>query len=186
MHDDDLTRRDGRAIRTHRPGLTRGPGLSRAAAALPLVLALGLAGCGGAVRDDTGEVTEAGQADAFNLVLGDCLDEPSLAADAEEGTEVSDVRVVPCSEAHDTEVFALFDLADGDYPGDDAVTVQADEGCYAAFADFVGLSYEESELDYYYLTPTEGSWNELDDREVACLIALPGEQVTGTLEASQR
>lgn len=48
-----------------------------------------------AVRDeDSGEVTESGQADVFTLSVGDCLDEQT-------GEEISDVPLVPCSEPHD-------------------------------------------------------------------------------------
>jgi hypothetical protein len=171
---------------THRSPWGTGPATAaRAAAALPLLLALGLvAGCGGADRDATGTVTAAGQEDAFALAVGDCVADPALNGD--DTTEVSDVGVVPCSDPHDTEVFAVFDLADGEYPGDETVTTDADQGCYKEFATFVGVTYEESELDYYFLTPTQESWNAIDDREVACLVGLPGEQVTGSLQGSDR
>jgi len=63
---------------------------------------------------------------------GDCL--------GEEFTKVvSDVLVVPCSEEHVYEVYGEFSLPEGDYPGEDAVTEDADNRCLDLFTDFVGL-----------------------------------------------
>lgn len=158
-----------------------------AALILPLLLATVLAGCGPtAVRDDTGAVATAGTVDAFSVALGDCVSEGGAAAATEEVVEVSQVEVVPCSETHDSEVYAVFDLADGEFPGDEAVMGSADEGCYGAFADFVGLAYEDSALDFGTYFPTEESWNGFEDREVVCLLVDPAGAVTGTLEGAAR
>ena len=127
------------------------------------------------VRDaETQEITEAGQADVFSIKVGDCLNEAS-------GETVTDVPVVPCAEPHDEEAFFEGKLADGDFPGDDAVQAQADEICYGAFTTFAGIAYEDSELDYYPYTPTEIGWNEANDRVVTCMIYDPAAQTTGCL-----
>jgi hypothetical protein len=47
------------------------------------------------------------------------------------------------------------------------------------FATFVGKSYEESALDFNYLSPSEGSWDS-GDREILCLVMGP-DQTTGSL-----
>lgn len=128
-----------------------------------------------AVRDeDSGEVTESGQADVFTLSVGDCLDEQT-------GEEISDVPLVPCSEPHDMEVFGEITLDDGDWPGVDVVGQQADEGCYAQFEAFVGLPYEESTLLFSSYMPTQQGWEEFDDRLVSCLIMDPAGKTTGSL-----
>ncbi|MDF2491979.1 MAG: hypothetical protein K0Q58_557, partial [Microbacterium sp.] len=97
-----------------------------------------------ATRDaDSGEVTGSGEIDVFTLSIGDCL------ADTGAEEEVFDVPVVPCAEPHDYEVYHDFSLPDAEWSEDD-VYAAAEDGCYNEFAGFVGLSYEESVLDFSY------------------------------------
>jgi Septum formation len=118
------------------------------------------------------------EVDAYKLEVGDCF------AEVPEG-ELVTVPVVPCAEPHIYEVYAQLMIPEGDYPGDDAVFEQTDELCIAEFEPFVGLSYEESVLDVFYLSPTEESW--LDgDRAVTCSIYDPGEDVSGSLRGVER
>lgn len=155
--------------------------------ALPFIigfLALGLSACSSTptapVRDETGEITEANDsADVFLLAVGDCTND--------EGTtsgEISSVATVPCADPHDNEAYLSQDLPDGEFPGDEAVATQADEICYGGFADFVGLAYEDSRLEYFPITPTEGSWGE-GDREVLCLVYDGNaEKLTGSMQGT--
>jgi len=132
-----------------------------------------------ATRDaDSGEVTGGGQIDVFTLSVGDCLNDQSA-------EEVYDVPVVPCDQPHDYEVYYDFAVPDGDFVEDD-VTAAADDGCYGAFTEFVGMSYEESALDFTYFTPTQQSWDEGGDRIVSCMIADPSSQTTGSLAGVAR
>ncbi|WP_182112802.1 MULTISPECIES: septum formation family protein [unclassified Actinotalea] len=159
--------------------------LARSAAAVALaVTALALTGCGPdePVRDEeTGEITESSESDVFALQVGDCMNSGELAE------EVESVPTVPCSEPHDSEIFASTELEDGDYPGDDAIFDLADEFCLAEFETFIGVPYDESEIYYQPLAPSEMGWNELDDREVLC-IALDETEggITGSLEGAAR
>lgn len=67
------------------------------------------------------------------------------------------------------------------YPGDDAVGEAAGERCYDAFAGFVGTNYESSVCGFTTLSPSEASWDQIDDREVLCLVAnYDGTKKTGT------
>ncbi len=135
------------------------------------------------VRDaETGEVTEqVDNADVFAVRVGDCLN----TADLDTTDQVSNVPVVPCAEPHDDEVYHAYMLADGDYPGEDAIIAEADNVCVAEFATFVGLSYEESTLDYWPMYPTPGSWSD-GDREVLCIAWDPSGQLTGTVAGAAR
>ncbi|MDT9594112.1 septum formation family protein [Nocardioides zeae] len=155
-----------------------------AAAGFALLAATTLAGCGSdeeATRDaDTNEVTEAGEADVFSLALGDCIDDDGL------GNEVSDVAAVPCAEPHDNEVFHVVEMEGDDWPGDEAVEAAVEEGCVGEFETFVGVAYMDSELDIFPLTPTQGSWEQGDDREILCLIYDPAGPVEGSLEGAAR
>ncbi|HWH29208.1 MAG TPA: septum formation family protein, partial [Mycobacteriales bacterium] len=140
-----------------------------------LVLSLGLAACANddATRDDTGAVATEGSVDAFAIELGDCVADPTAGTDPNEVAEVEEIRAIPCDQPHDGEVYHVFDMPDGEYPGEDGVAAAVAEGCEGAFADFVGLPYEESSLDYISLQPTQETWEQLEDREVVCIVADP-------------
>jgi len=137
-----------------------------------------LTACGGAARDDTGAITEEGELDVFALKVGDCF-----STDATD--EVSDVGGTPCSEPHDSEVFALADFdadSSAEWPGQEAIDTFSDESCTAEFEGFIGLPYAESKYYISYLQPTEESWAN-GDREVVCLVVgEDGEKITGTLK----
>ncbi|KRA22988.1 hypothetical protein ASD65_00030 [Microbacterium sp. Root61] len=163
-----------------------------AAAAIVLTAMVTLSGCSmldqflpssQPVRDaETGEVTEeAGNADVFAVQVGDCLNTAGI--DTE---EVSSLPIVPCTEPHDDEVYFSYQVADGAFPGEEALIADAQEACAVEFTTFVGLAYEESALDLWPMYPTEGSWDS-GDREVLCIAWDPsGAKLTGTLAGAAR
>lgn len=141
---------------------------------------MGVAGQDDTVRDESGTVVEGGEVGAFRIQLGDCIQDPG------EG-EFESVAAVPCAQPHEAEVYHAFMLRDRPtFPGTEVTFEEADLGCYEAFGRFVGQSYEYSSLDYGTITPTEVTWNELDDREVLCLIYDSAGLTTGTLRDSRR
>lgn len=160
----------------------------RTAAALAGVAIFALSGCsvlGGAddpERDeDTGEIVEStDETDVFAIRIGDCVETAEL------GAEVETIPTRPCSEAHDSEVYAGTEMTETDFPGDEATQAQADEFCYGAFSQFVGMAFEESTLGYMYLMPSEETWNQLDDREILCLLVDPAGGVIGTMKGVGR
>ena len=123
----------------------------------------------------------AEEVNVFALEVGDCLTDYR----ATEG--VVSVPTVPCSEPHSGEIYAVVPLPEGDgnYPGVEAISAQAEEKCIAEFEGFVGLSYEESVLEFSYLAPEETEWD-AGDREVLCTIHDPAGQTTGTLADANR
>ncbi len=127
------------------------------------VLALSIAGCAG---------------NAFELEPGQCLDEPSSA-------EVADVELVHCAEPHDLEIYRIAELTERSV---DAVAIDADsfDLCLESFDGFVGRPYADSELDIYYLMPSEGSWASGDRQLVCAVYDLGGAQITGTAENIRR
>jgi Septum formation/Domain of unknown function (DUF4190) len=125
--------------------------------------------------------TEAVELDVYKLRVGDCFAESQ---DTEEEI-IYTVPVVPCSEPHSDEVFALVTLPDGDFPGQDAIYSQAEELCIAEFESFVGLSYRESVLDLWVIAPVEEGWA-AGDREVICNIYDPDGNVSGSLSGAER
>ena len=153
-----------------------------------LVLALAATGCGSsepeAQRDEAGAVATEGAVDPFDVELGDCVAQPVTTT--EEVEEVESVKAVPCGEPHDGEVYAVFDLPDGDFPGDEEVAAAGEERCVKDFETFVGKPYEDSMYDITSLFPTRESWESNDDREYVCIVVAPeGQKATGTLKGKK-
>lgn len=132
-----------------------------------------------AERNDAGEITAAGSVDAFQIQVGDCFDDEAFST-----SDIAEVPGVPCAEPHDNEVYAAFDIS-GEWPGKERVEQLADEGCYERFSDVVGKSYEESVIAYTTIYPSQGSWKQLDDREVLCVgYHMELEKLTGSIIGS--
>ena len=100
--------------------------------------------------------------------------------------EVKQAEAVPCGQAHDVEAYLVFDLAGEDYPGRQQVVRRATVGCLQGFEDFVGRGYRSSDAEFWTYYPQQRSWELLDDRAVVCLVGIPDEKTTGTLEDSGR
>jgi len=114
----------------------------------------------------------------FDLEVGQCFDDPNSF------DEVSDVPIVECVEPHDNEIYEVFDLPDGDYPGIDSVEETSQQACLASFEVFVGSDYATSALDIGYLYPTSETWRS-GDREVVCMVYdLSGSKLTSTVRGS--
>jgi len=149
------------------------------ATALLVGAAAVLAGCSGGSPEVDVTATPDTAVDAVDLQAGMCiLDESSAST-------VTSVEVVPCTKQHDAEVFATILLADGAFPGGDAISKAAIDQCAVQFANFVGVAFANSVLTYEYYAPSETTWN-AGDREVLCLIRDPAGPVTGSLEGAAR
>jgi putative regulator of septum formation len=144
---------------------------------------LALSGCsllGNITGGNTPEPsTNGSNTDVFAIDVGDCLLDADL-----EGT-ITEVPTIDCASPHDSEAYASIIMDDGDFPGEEAVDAQAVADCTTEFNFFVGVDYQESELDFAYYYPTEESWAQ-GDREILCLIVDPSGQVTGSLRHANR
>ena len=159
-----------------------GAGRVRRLVAVTVLAVVTLAGCtSGPERDpETGELLEAGDIDVFELRVGDCVDGFT------DDEQLSTIRAMPCAEEHSDEIYAAVPIPDGDeYPGNEAITELANSGCYDEFEAFVGIPWEDSELDFGYLAPTEQSWSE-GDREILCTVGDPNRSLTGSLGGANR
>jgi hypothetical protein len=115
-----------------------------------------------AQRDPSGDIADAGEVSAANVALGDCLN------DLQESTLVFSVSAVPCSEPHEGQVYAVFNLSESAWPGEERLFGLAEQGCADHLArDFVA-AYEDESVEIFFLHPTSGSWRE-GDREVVCI-----------------
>ncbi len=115
-------------------------------------------------RDDSGAIVGGGSVDAFNVQVGDCFNDATSFSD-----EVSSVPGVPCSEPHDNEAFAVFDLSIESYPDAEAMYELSYNSCMEHFESFVGRDYDSSTLEITTMYPSAESWNQ-NDREVVCAV----------------
>lgn len=112
------------------------------------------------------------------LEVGHCFD---LGPDG----EVSSIAVVPCHQAHQTEVFAEFKLKDGPFPGYDALIADAEAGCTQRLEEFIGIPAESSALEIHQIYPHESSWPEW--RTVSCTVSEPADRPrSGSLRGAKR
>jgi hypothetical protein len=101
-----------------------------------------------------------------------------------------EVEVIDCDEPHEAEVFATFDIADGElpdgpdvpgYPGGPELTWYAQDQCTARLETYLGTSYWDSDLDVKVITPSFSTWD-LGDRRITCLaMAEGGGSLTGPI-----
>ena len=118
---------------------------------------------------------------------GDCLVAPTAIT-----AEVTNLTVVPCSQPHEQEVYALatYPLPAGTektaaYPGEAVLKAYADGACLGAFAGYVGSDYRDSSLFFTYLLPSARGWQAGDDRDVTCVITTTGAKRTSSVKGSK-
>lgn len=127
----------------------------------------------GPERDDSGQLTTEGSISVEDLSIGDCLGE------LPEDGHLFTVPGVPCGEPHHAQVYGTFDLPDGDWPGEEAVFVQADDACIDLLAAFPD-AYDDPTVEVFYLYPTRTSWR-AGDREVVCIAEYLDGARTGSM-----
>jgi hypothetical protein len=135
------------------------------------------------VPDDTPQPTTGPVAgtdtSVFELNVGDCFDD-------EETGSIGSVPIVDCAQPHDNEIYFAFAMTEPAYPGREATSQIAGDGCLAEFEAFVGIAYPDSALEIYPIYPSEGSWSQ-GDRVVYCaLYALDLSKLEGSMEGSRR
>lgn len=114
-------------------------------------------------RDSSGAIIDGGSVDVFDIKVGDCFNDGSSL------DEVSSLPGVPCSEPHDNEAYAVFNMTAASYPSEDEMWEMAYDACLDRFEGFVGKDYESSQLDIYTLYPSAEGWKQ-NDREVICAV----------------
>lgn len=123
-------------------------------------------------RNDAGEIVSSGSIGLNQLRAGDCVN------GLDESARDRDLTGVPCAQPHDGEVFAVFDLPPGAYPGDDVVDQRAHQGCIDRLPIYAPGAGAGDEFDVFYYVPTRRYWG--GDRGVVCLAAFTP-QTTGSI-----
>jgi hypothetical protein len=152
-------------------------GLASSGAWIVLIVAgAALGNLGSATRSPaTGKITHSGSLSALSLRVGDCFDNPPGA------TSITSVTAVPCSQPHNAQIYAKFDLSGSilSYPGMPALTRLATSGCNARVGS-LDKSEITNSMRLRFLYPEADSW--LDgNRTVACMIANTAANITSSL-----
>ena len=124
--------------------------------------------------------------DPYRLAPGSCfedLDEPPLRA----FTLGQEVGLVACELPHRFEVYAHVAVEaepDEQWPGDAAIDERTDMACLDAFEAFVEVAWEDSTLDYLYLSPTRDRWETGQRHGVCALFDLGLAPLEGSVAGS--
>ncbi len=154
------------------------------------MLASLLAGClltvGGCSGDDDDDGAASEAVPVLDVATG-AEASRCLLVDEDLSPEVSELPVVPCSEFHTHEVYAVVAYDEQDvYPGMTALEDFAERECLGAFESFVGVSAFDSSLLFSWLVPSLSGWTDEDDRDVLCVLADgEGRQLTRSMRGAR-
>jgi hypothetical protein len=126
--------------------------------------------------------------DWYGLTVGDCITTFYSEETSEDGEFLFvDPTVVPCSEPHYGEVYALAGIGGVAPPSDATFEAHRRQLCEGfAFEDYVGVSdYYESAIYYDTLYPNDSGWKD-GFREMVCVLAEDGGITSGSLKGSGR
>lgn len=105
-----------------------------------------------------------------------------------EGATVAQVTIVDCAKPHEAEVYFIGELdptRTRSFPGDASVSLEVGNECLDRFEAFVGLAYNDSVLEAYYLQPNELGWK-VSRGGYTCFVYEPGKSVIGSLRDAAR
>lgn len=138
-------------------------------------------------NDIAGMLGIGGTSATHSVSAGQCIDVDQV------GARDSEFTVTTCAQPHDAEVFGVATVRDANgnptwsFPGDEAVTEQADNWCVTEFASYVGSTPETSDLNLHFIAPNEDSWR-AGARSIVCyVVPTDGSQLeAGTVRGSNR
>lgn len=144
-----------------------------------IALSACLTGCGSGDGTPSGTPTaDPSHGSSASVQEGDCRVESATGLPA-------DAEVVPCTEAHDEEVFLSIEMTEQTFS--QAAVDAASAACIGdAFTDYVGVPNTESALHVYTIAPTSDTWDDADGRRIHCVLFDPAGSVEGTLAGSAR
>jgi hypothetical protein len=158
---------------SHRPAPARGLLVFGVLFAVVIVVA---AVVGAAVAlGGAGASSSGGVVSAAKLTVGHCVD--GLRA----GNDLAGLPVLPCEQPHEGEVFAVFELPAGPYPGDAELGRQAQQECLKRFETYAPSSVADDRVELFYLHPSPLSWTS-GDRGVTCVATDPTAKRAGSLK----
>lgn len=124
-----------------------------------------------AKRDNNGQVNQKGSLGVTDLKVGDCFDMPSGDSD------IASVTAIPCTQAHDSQIFAEPAISESTYPGTDTLQTEGKTACDATDAQASISSSVPSDVDVEIFFPEEDTFNSGTDY-FSCAIQSPSKDLT--------
>ena len=174
---------------------------------IALVLALAAAGCGGdeaedalldevfveptaepdllPTEEDLRDRFEGTVTDPYDLPAGTCFNQYTYRDRNDLLAHLT--TAIGCTRPHNAQVYGIVthDAPPGaPYPGEEAVNSWGQSQCYERFEPFVGLAYEQSQLDIGMITPSRTDWEgEESRRRISCFVhSYQGLLIIGTMK----
>lgn len=115
-----------------------------------------------------GPVIQPGNTSIFALRVADCFDYPHAQS-------VSSITAIPCTQRHDSQVFAQFDVtgSNSSYPGATLLKKQATSGCNARIAGNIDKSKITNTMSVRFTFPLPGSWVSATGSSAASSLTRP-------------
>jgi hypothetical protein len=128
-----------------------------------------------------GNVRHRHSISVFALQVGDCFDNPSQAQAA---LGVNDVTAMPCTQAHNAQVFAQYRLKGSsvDYPGSSTVLHEVTKGCNSRVSGALNSAAITKQMTLHFLFPQLSGWMQ-GQRKVVCFVQNPKSNLTSSLLA---
>ncbi|MBR7826255.1 hypothetical protein KDK95_08085 [Actinospica sp. MGRD01-02] len=118
-----------------------------------------------ATRNSNGQVTQSGSLAATDLAVGDCFDSPS-------GTSgISSVKAIPCTQAHDSQVYAEPKISESTFPGVSTLQTEAKADCDADSATSAISADAPSSIGTEYFFPQDSDTFDSQDFFICALAA---------------
>lgn len=127
-------------------------------------------------RTASGTVSKAGTMSAFAIRVGDCVRLP------EQLDSINNLTVVPCTELHNAQAFAVRTLQESSYPGETQTRASALAACRSAEPAFLGPG--ATALHIVALFPSRLRWAS-GDRNAHCLLVDRVKDITGDIRADK-
>jgi hypothetical protein len=135
-----------------------------------VVVAVGaLSGCMGQLPTNkdgstaTAPPEQEGRSVTSYFRAGDCIEDISPSA--------TSVTLVDCTKPHAAEVYAVFALPDGPFPGDARIQEYQDRCSRAAVAEYSSAAANDPSVDTVRRSPDQNSWD-IGDRSVTCIVTF--------------
>ncbi|MFD0267207.1 septum formation family protein [Streptomyces sp. NPDC127106] len=130
-----------------------------------------------------GDLEDLRKGDCFSTV-DDLTAYPDKDADKDGAPASRSVRVMPCAQPHEGEVYGVFSLGSGPFPGKEKIASLVDEKCSAkALANYLGAEANPpKKMRAYTYFPTPGAWD-LGFHQVVCFVGVPTGTTTGSVRA---
>jgi hypothetical protein len=154
-------------------------GRAPAVAAIVIIAVVIVAVIGGLAYLGSQLAPPIGRSNLPDLAVGQCFN----GARVPTGTTivVNRVEVVDCTAPHTSELIANFDYPGASsavqYPGEPSIDAYTQQECVDRFADYIGLSINESIFVMTYFYPTEANWVG-EDYSIQCIVQPPAGQRT--------